>query len=254
VRFVSTFATLGLAIAATVLFAGFSNPAAANPAFAQAAQQPNCSTCHQPGLEKSAPNAGFTPTGQAIYNAFVTAGTSCSYSIDKAVSSQLPVNGAPVMPCTYAGGAPAPQANQMQTPYPSPQPYPAPSPYQQPQPSPYAQPQQQPSPYPQSAPYPQSQPQPQPYQQQQPYPQPQPYAQPQLYQPPSGPKIYTFTDSSCAFSKSYFVVRLGNDPNNVMRFYLKNSHSVRVRGPYGTTFAMACGGWPNENGNFSAVQ
>jgi len=245
-RFVST--AFGFAIAATAMFATLSTPAAANPAFAQSAGGAPCSTCHMPGQETSAPGAGFTQQGQSVYQAFQSQGTSCYQNINNAVSSVL--SGTACMPVSQPGPNPYSQP----APYPQPAPYQQPAPYPQQQPSPYPAPgpYSQPAPYPQPAPYTQPAPYQQPYQQ--PYAQPAPYPQTQPFQQPGGPRLIKFSDSSCPFSQSYFVVRLGGDPNNVMRFYLKNSHSIRIHAFPGTTFVMACGGWPNENGNYSAAQ
>jgi hypothetical protein len=243
---VMTAAALFVAVASAFFGA---QPASANPAFAQAAQQPNCSTCHQPGLEKSAPNAGFTPTGQAIYNAFVTAGTSCSYNIANAVSSQLSVNGAPVMPCT-GGAAPASQPNQMQSPYPSPQP--APYPQQPatptyPQSAPYPQPYQQPAPYPQQPvgpAYPNQQPAypagPQPYQ-----PQPQAYMGPPPWTQPKG-RMTQFQQFCLLTGKAYFTLRYNGSETNALHFTLSGSNKVSIEAPSGSKWNSNCDDYPGN--------
>lgn len=94
-------ASIVFAVAAIVAASGFVTPAAANPAFAQAAGGANCSTCHMPGQETSAPNSGFTSDGQKVYNAFQTQGTDCYQSINRAVSSVL--SGVPGTACGCGG-------------------------------------------------------------------------------------------------------------------------------------------------------
>lgn len=69
-------ATLGLLVV-------IAQPASANPAFAAAARQP-CSACHISGREMEAPNSGYTPVGQAVYNEFIG---NCSYKMDCAIAA-----------------------------------------------------------------------------------------------------------------------------------------------------------------------
>ena len=80
-------------------------PANANPGFAQASRMP-CSSCHMPGQETEAPNAGFTPQGFQVYTSFRGA---CNYRMDCAIGSAFGTNAPPPPPqFGYGTNAPSP--------------------------------------------------------------------------------------------------------------------------------------------------
>lgn len=207
-------------------------PAHSNSAFAQASRQP-CAACHLPGRETDAPNSGFTPNGQSVYSAFV--GT-CNYHMDCAVGTAFP----------GATGSPQAPAYNQQPPLPT-----------QPQPQPGFQP---PQPGFQPQPQPGFQPQPQPGFQPQPQPGFQPQPQP-AFNPPRAPDGTTATqaglarfDDTCGFQSDFFVVRLAGNPNNLLRFMLKNGHKVHIDVPVGSVYAAQCGQYPGANASYAFIR
>lgn len=233
-------------------------PAEANPVFAQTAQQP-CLTCHQAGQENSAPYAGFTTTGQNIYSAFSTNGTSCSYNVAAAIASQLSVGGAAVVPCSSsAGPTPSYQPNQPSYP-PAPQPNPNFQPTYPVQPGTPVPPQPiYPSNQPTYPPAPQPAYPPQPnYQPQQNYypPQPAPYTPqygPAAWTQPHG-KLFEF-EPFCIFSgKAYFTVKMNGSDTDVLHFTLTTSNKVRIDVPVGSQWQSDCQDYPANGANWLTV-
>jgi hypothetical protein len=87
------------------------------------------------------------------------------------------------------------------------------------------------------------------------YPQPAPAYQPAPYYPQAAPTYHygkaKFEDF--CFGNSYFAVRVGGNPNHIVRFKLDLGSKVHIELPDGSTFASQCGGFPSTNGNFHPV-
>jgi hypothetical protein len=95
-------------------------------------------------------------------------------------------------------------------------------------------------------------------------PQPQPGFQPQpqpASNPPRAPDGTTATqaglarfDDTCNFQGNFFVVRIAGNPNNLLRFMLKNGHKVHIDVPVGSVYAAQCGQFPGANAGYAFIR
>lgn len=58
-----------------------------------------------------------------------------------------------------------------------------------------------------------------------------------------------FTDQ-CS-GNTFVVIRVAGSPGDLIRFELKNGHTVHFDLPPGSTYALQCGGYVGPNGNYS---
>lgn len=80
-----------------------------------------------------------------------------------------------------------------------------------------------------------------------------PSYQPSPYYPQAALSYGKAKFKDFCFGNSYFAVRVGGNPNHIIRFKLDLGSKVHIELPDGSTFVSQCGGFPSTNGNFHSV-